>query len=283
MKNQNLKLKIWITEITVLFKTLFFIFSFTFCASHASGLVSCNPATDKEEVIFVPRKKEVQMGRNIDEQVRKRFDIPVDPLIQERIEKIGEKLAAGTDRKDIVYYFRVLAHKKDDYYNAFAAPGGYIYIFEDLVEAMKEDNKIAAVLAHEMGHVEAKHSVKRLQGSFGAAALMLLGAQMSAGGGESAKINDAVNQLMASYSRHDERQADELSVKYLERAGYDAASTIGALEELKRLRKKGARRKYMLYQSHPYVSERIAHLNKLIKGYTDFDSYINFTQDKRGF
>jgi len=244
------------------------------------GMMSYNPATEEEEVIFISSAKERNMGRNIDEQVRKAFELPVDPLVQEKIGKIGERLAGGSDRKDVIYHFTVINNKKDDCYNAFAAPGGYIYIFDDLVEVMQDDNEIAAVLAHEMGHVEAKHSIKRLQGSLGATLLMVLGSQMKPEKGAYEAANEAIGQLMSAYSRHDERQADELSARYLKKAEFDPQGAVRSLRKMKKLRKKGPLMRYQYYKSHPYLSERIAHLNKVIKGYMDFDSYINLVSEK---
>jgi predicted Zn-dependent protease len=246
----------------------------------AGGMMTYNPATEEEEIIFVSADKERSMGRNIDEQVHKSFELPVDPLVQERIKKIGEKVAEGTDRRDIVYHFTVLNHKKDDCYNAFAAPGGYIYIFDDLVEVMENDDEIAAVLAHEMGHIEAKHSIKRLQGSLGATLLMILSSQIKTEKGTYKAANEAIGQLMSAYSRHDERQADELSVRYLKRAGFDSMGTVRSLKKMKKLRKKGPIMRYQYFKSHPYVSERIAHLRKVVKGYMDFNAYINLVSEK---
>ncbi len=256
-------------------KTLVFLTVLFFLPFLAGGVMSINPATEEEELVLIPAVKERNMGRKIDQQVREQFDLPVDPLTQKRVEEIGEKLALGADRKDVVYRFTVLNHEKDDYYNAFAAPGGYVYVFEDLVEVLETDDNVAAVLAHEIGHVEARHSVKRLQANLGLTALMLLGAQMQKERGTPEKANAAIGQLMSAYSRHDERQADELSVKYMRRAGFDPNGAVNAMEKLKELRKKAPRARYSFYRSHPYLSERIAYLKKFIKGYTDFDSYIN--------
>ncbi|RKY40875.1 MAG: hypothetical protein DRP85_07730 [Candidatus Makaraimicrobium thalassicum] len=246
------------------------------------GIMSINPATEEEELILIPAVKERNTGRKINEQIRRHFELPVDPLMQKRVEEIGEKLAAGTDRKDIVYRFAVLDNEKDDYYNAFAAPGGYIYIFRDLVEAMETDDSLAAVLAHEMGHVEARHSVKRMQGNAGVTLLMLLAGQMQTERGTYAAANRAIGQLMSAYSRHDERQADELSVKYMRLAGFDPNGAVAALETLRSLRKKAPRMRYRFYKSHPYLSERISYLKKFVRGYTDFDSYINLVPEKDG-
>ena len=256
-------------------KGLIFLTILLFLPFLTGGIMSINPATEEEELILIPAVKERNMGRKLDEQVREHFDLPVDPLTQKRVEEIGAKLALGTDRRDVVYRVTVLNHAKDDFYNAFAAPGGYIYIFDDLVEALETDDNVAAVLAHEMGHVEARHSVKRFQGNMAITALMLLGAHIQKEKGTSAKANMAIGQLMAAYSRHDEREADELSVKYTRLAGFDPEGTVRSMEKLKALRKKAPRMRYSFYKSHPYLSERISYLKKFIKGYTDFDSYIN--------
>lgn len=217
------------------------------------------------------------MGRGIDKQVQEHFESLADPLMQKRIEAIGKKLSAGSDRRDLVYRFRVIRDEGKDNYNAFAVPGGYVYIFEDLVETLETDEKIAAVLAHEMGHVEARHSVKRMQSSIGVTLFMLISSHISGENSDKGKVGNAMTQLMAAYSREDEKQADELSVKYLKRAGFDPDGAVMALETLKKLRKKAPRIRYMIYRSHPYLSERIAHLKKYIQGYTDFDSYINLS------
>ena len=261
-------------------KLIPFIALLTFSPFLIGSVLTINPATDEKEIIFISAAKERNMGRRIDEKVREHFNLPVDPLVQKRIQEIGERIAAGADRDEIIYRFTVLDHEKDDFYNAFAAPGGYIYIFTDLIDALETDEKIAAVLAHEIAHVEAKHSIKRLQGNIGATILMILGSQVSKDGRSTEEANMAIAQLMAAYSRHDETQADELSVKDLKRAEFNPEGAVDSLKSLKKLRKKALRMKNTFYRSHPYLSERIADLKKYIKGYTDFDSYINLVTDK---
>lgn len=233
------------------------------------------PVPEEPGMVFISTQREVNMGRKIDRKVRERFDDPVDPLMRKRVKEIGVKLAEHTDRRDVVYYFELLNVADEDVYNAFAAPGGYIYIFQDMANALETDDRIAAVLAHEMGHVEARHSIKRLQGSIGATALMLLGSQMASDRGTQARANTAIGQLMAAYSREDEKEADELSVRYLEKAGYDPQASVEVLEWLRDKRMEGPRRRHTFSRSHPYLSQRIAHLKSHIQGHMDFDSYIN--------
>jgi len=241
---------------------------------------SVNPATNEEELVLVPAVKERKMGRNFDEAVKKHFKLPVDPLVQSRVRELGEKLAKHADRKELVYRFKVLSDKREKNYNAFAAPGGYVYIFDDLVELLDADDNIAAVLAHEIGHIEAKHSVKRMQGSLAATLLVLASGQAQKEKGTHAATNMAIGQLLSAYSRHDERQADELSVKYMRRAGFNTDGILGALEKLRTERQKGPRMAYFTFKSHPYLSERMAYVKTHINGYTDFDSYINLVSNE---
>jgi predicted Zn-dependent protease len=240
-----------------------------------ADIQSFNPSTEEEDIIFIPTEKEKNMGRSIDKQVMEQFDLPVDPLVQERIENIGKQLSSVADRKDLVYRFTVIKGKKPNNYNAFAVPGGYIYIFDDLVEKLETDDRVAGVLAHEMGHVEARHPMKRMQGAVGATALLVLTTISPADGQTKAKANAAIGQLMAAYSRHDERQSDALSVKYLKESGFDPNGAVEALEVLQGLMKRSPRMRYSFYKSHPYLSERIADLMGEVKGHADFEAYIN--------
>lgn len=261
----------------VLLLTVFFMLP----ASARGGITTINPATKEQELVLIPTERERNMGRNIDRKVREHFDKPVDPIMRERVKRIGAALAAHSDRMDITYHFELLAHEDEDFYNAFAAPGGYIYIFEDLVELAETDDRIAAVLAHEMGHVEARHSVKRAQGNIGITALMILGSQMRTERDDYRRAQTAIGQLMASYSREDEREADELSVRYLRKAGYEPEAAIEILELLRDVRLEGPIRRYTYFRSHPYLSERIANLRRHVKGGLDFNAYINIIDEDK--
>ncbi len=234
-----------------------------------------NPATKKDDLIFISDDSERAIGAKMSEQVEKTYKESDDSLICARVEKIGERLAAVADRPELRYRFKVLKADEPDNYNAFALPGGYVYIFDALVNKLDTDDEIAAVLAHELGHVAARHSIKKLQSAIGMNALMLLSVGMSR---DSKTINDtnyALNQLMVAYSREAEEEADKLSVEYLRLAGYNANAVIEALEFMQYARKKGKLMKYTFFRTHPYISERIARARKEILGYEDFDSYIN--------
>jgi len=247
---------------------------------------STSPRSIMDDIMPISVDKEKAIGASIAKQVKKQYGEVDDPLVQKRFEEIGKRLVPACARQEFVYHFNVLKAgegERENYYNAFALPGGYVYMFEPLMELMETDDKIAAVTAHELAHINARHSVKRLQGSLGVNALMLLAAVVSRNGRTVAEANEAIGQLMMAYSREDEFEADRLSVKYAGQAEFDTQGVPESLLTLKNWRKAGKARRYMYYKSHPYLSERISKVRAVIKGYTDFDSYINLPEKKGEF
>jgi len=241
-----------------------------------------NRATKEDEFILVSTDHEVRMGTSITVNVEKRFGLAQDPLLQKRINDIGQKIARICDRQDISYHFKVLVGKDlkpEQKFNAFALPGGYIYLFEEIVDKLETDNQIAAVIAHEIGHITAKHSVKRLQGSLGAMALQLLTSRMETDAESRRRSRSAINLLMLSYSREDEFMADKLGVKYMKLSGYEPEASVKVIEKMIEMQRKGPMRRYTSYRTHPYLVERKAMVKKEIYGQMEFVDFINMPQD----
>ncbi len=248
--------------------------------------VCARPRDIMDDIMPISSEKEKAVGASVAKQVEKQYEDVDDPLVQKRLEELGKRLVPVCDRQELVYHFKVLKKgegEKEDYYNAFALPGGYVYMFEPLMEFMETDDKIAAILAHELGHINARHSVKRMQGMLGINALMILAAVASKDGRTVAYTNEAITQLMMAYSREDEFEADRLSVKYTRKAGFDPRGVMDSLLALKKWRKEGKAQKYTYYRTHPYLSERISMARSAIQGYTDFDGYINLPEKKDKF
>ncbi|MCX5699437.1 MAG: Maf family nucleotide pyrophosphatase [Candidatus Omnitrophica bacterium] len=111
-----------------------------------------NLATKQEEKYYYSTDKEVQMGQSINRRVEKEFKFSGDPLQQKRVEDIGKKIAAVSGRKEIDYHFRVL---DDDEVNAVSLPGGYVYVNSGLLDKVANDDELACILAHEVGHIVA--------------------------------------------------------------------------------------------------------------------------------
>lgn len=123
-----------------------------------------NIVTEKEETFYYSTEKEVQMGQSMAREVDKKYKPVDDPLVQKRVEDIGKKIVSVCDRKDIDYHFKVLDDKE---VNAVSLPGGFIYVFKGLIDKVDNDDELACILSHEVAHVVARHSIKKLQAIMG--------------------------------------------------------------------------------------------------------------------
>ncbi len=238
-----------------------------------------NTATGEQDIIFVSTDKEIDMGRRIAESIERNPDITLDPdpLMTERVERIGKRLASVSDRKEVSYTFAVVDM---DEVNAFALPGGYIFIFKGLVEKVDTDDELASVMAHEMAHVVARHSVKRLQGGVGYNILRILMVVTGAGMQDARRINSAFGQLIMSYSREDEALADRIAIKYLKKAGFDPMAMLSFLKKLQQVHREGPIRPYSSYRSHPHIADRIRMVKQELTGEVDFTDYMNRPVDQ---
>jgi predicted Zn-dependent protease len=221
-----------------------------------SGCTTFNEATGRHEFIFISTDEEVAMGRTIHEQITKEFRLSFQRERAAKLQRIGQHLAQVSDRQDYEYHFYLI--DKDEL-NAFTTPGGNIYFFSGLLDKLTDDDEIAAVLAHEIGHSAAKHTVKKFQAALG---YNLIGSiVLSQIAKEDIRditslSSDALMSLVfSSYSRRDEYEADRLGVKYMFLAGYNLNGMIRTLELLKR-ESKGPDVPLIL-KTHPHLDDRI--------------------------
>lgn len=233
-----------------------------------------NAATGREDIMMVTTEKEIDMGRSIAESIEKSTEIELDPdpLMSERVRQIGQRIAAVSDRQEVNYTFRVI---DEDEVNAFALPGGYIFLFRGLVEKVESDDELASVMAHEVAHVVARHSIKRLQGGVGYTILQILMAVSGSSGSDMRGVNAAFGQLIMSYSREDEALADKIAVKYLKEAGFDPKAMISFLEKMQEVNRERPIRPYSSYRSHPHIADRIRMVKQDLLGEVDFTDYMN--------
>lgn len=234
-----------------------------------------NIATGQEETFYYSTDKEVQMGQAIAKQVEKEYKLADDPLIQKRVEEIGKKIASVSDRKEIDYTFKVL---DDEEVNAVSLPGGFVYVNKGLIDKIASDDELAGVLAHEVGHVVARHSIKKLQALQGYSILRILLGQ-APGGGEVGNAADAAFlELLLGYARDDELLADRLSARYLKLAGYDPRGMINFLEKLQEINRRKPLMPRSYLKTHPYVPDRIRAVKQELGESINFKDYINIEQ-----
>jgi predicted Zn-dependent protease len=168
-----------------------------------------------------------------------------------------------------VYFIRVL---DDDLKNAISLPGGYVYIFRGLWEKLKTDDELAGVIAHELGHITAKHGIKRLQAAYGAMAVQLAAVhvddQLATG------VSYLISTLFTEYSQENEFEADRLAVKYLKKSRFDPKGMAGALEVLHKEQERAPVRELNYWKTHPGLPQRKAVVNQEITGSLEFTDYI---------
>jgi len=254
-----------------------YLFVIILFVSTVGALVGCstvyNPATGKEHLSVITTSKEIKLGKSISDKIEEHYGVLNDIESQSRVEKIGKKIASLSSRQEITYHFDIL---DEDEPNAVSLPGGYIYINKGLFEKLETDDQVACVLAHEMAHIEARHSINRLQKALGYKALQIIVIQNAESSRTKTNTTRAINELFLAYSREDEFEADKLSLRYLSEAGYNPYATLEVLEVLKQIKKEKPIER-MHAKTHPYVYDRTREIKILLSGEINFTDYINKT------
>lgn len=202
---------------------------------------------------IISTKQEISIGEGTAKQIEEKYKLVDDPVLQERINKIGMNIVGVCDRQGLPYSFKVL---DVDEVNAMAAPGGFVYVYKGLIDLMPTDDELAGIIGHEVGHVVKRHSMGQLEKSLGMA--LLMGVAFGSEGFELQAV--ALNAISAGYSRSDEREADRLGYELSVKAGYNQ---YGMLMGLTKLYELNPSRKNDLFSDHPEAIQRI----KLAKKY----------------
>lgn len=207
-----------------------------------------------------PDADEEKLGREIAGRLLGAAPLVDDAKLQAYVNKVGRYVAAQSARADLNWTFGVI---ETDTVNAFAAPGGYVFVTRGLYALLKNEAELAGVLAHEIGHVNARHHVKLMQKQRAVSAgkdLLL----KKAGGGETvqALVGNGAEIYARTLDKASEYDADRLGVYYATRAGYD---TYGLAAVLDRLDAEGETDKLtLLYKTHPLPADRLTAIDKAL-------------------
>lgn len=202
---------------------------------------------------------EVSMGEKTHESLKKDPGFSKDKAQLNRLGTVARRLIKNVERKDLTWHFAVL---NTDEVNAFAAPGGYVYVTRGLLNLCKNDNELAGVVAHEMGHVDKKHSVRQAEKA-GLMTALVVGLGLNKKTKNAAPFA-AIAAYFANlkFSRDDEYQADAAAVKYTNAAGYDPNGLISFFDKINNDSKTSKVTKY--FSTHPPTTDRINAVKKLI-------------------
>jgi predicted Zn-dependent protease len=232
-------------------------------AGLAAGGCATNPATGRSQIMVVSEAQEIEMGRQYDPQVVASIGLYPDSAWQRYLQQIGAQLAAAGERPALPWTFRVV---DDPAVNAFAVPGGFIYVTRGLLAHLNSEAELASVVGHEIGHVTARHTVSQMSNQQLAGLGLALGTIVSSEVGRHAGVaNSALGVLFLKYSRDDERQADELSLRYLRRTTWDPREMLGVFQMLERVSaSQGGGRLPEWLSTHPSPENRYEHVAQAI-------------------
>lgn len=186
-----------------------------------------NPATGKAELSLINEADEAALGQRYDKEIVEHFGLIEDEALQTYVNDIGQRIAATSNRPALGWTFRVL---DDPEVNAFALPGGYVYVTRGLLVHLEREDALAAVLAHEVGHVAARHSVNQVSRAAVAGSGVGLISIISPRAGKRASARLELGFL--AHSREDEMEADDLGVRYARAAGFDGRAMLEVLAML---------------------------------------------------
>jgi len=226
------------------------------------SLSSCstNTATGESHFNLISESQEIQMGKEADQEITASMGIYEDQKLQNYIQQIGQNLASSSERANLQWTFRVI---DDPAVNAFAIPGGFIYVTRGILAHLENEAELAGVMGHEIGHVTAKHSVYRISSQqltqFGVGLAMILKPELQQ---YSQLAGIGLNLMYLKFSRDDEKQADELGVRYMTRDNYDPNQMIEVMKMLDNITTEtGGNTVPQWLSTHPTPENRIGLLN----------------------
>ena len=192
-----------------------------------------NPVTGKRQFVLMSERQEIAMGAEYDPQIISAFGLYEDETLQAFMEEKGREMGLISHRPNLEYHFRIL---DSPVINAFAVPGGYIYMTRGILTHFNNEAEFIGVLAHEMGHITARHTVSRhAKQTLGQIALIggMIASEEFRKYGEAAMAG--MQLIFLKFSRDDEREADRLGVEYTAKVGYDASRFADFFKLLQRM------------------------------------------------
>jgi predicted Zn-dependent protease len=229
------------------------------------ALAGCatNPVTGRRELSLVSSQQELQIGRDGYQAMVQEYGAYDQARLAAYVDSVGQKLAAVSHMPNLAWHFTLL---DDPVVNAFAMPGGYVYITRGILAHLNSEAQLAGVLGHEIGHVTARHTAQRITQQqiaglgLGLASMFSQGFQRYSGAAE-----QALGLLFLKYGRDDETQADELGVEYAVRAGYDPREIPATYVMLRRTSEQSGQRLPTFLSTHPDPGDREVRTRELAR------------------
>ena len=213
----------------------------------------------------VSPQQEIEMGRQYAAEINRQLPIVDDPAIHRYLNDLGNRIQRQPGNRDIPYTFYVV---NIDQLNAFAVPGGFVYINRGLIEATDNLSELAGVVAHEIGHVEARHSAEMVERAQAAEAGVMIGSILLGAppqGVAGAAVDIGAQAYFSHHSREAENEADAIAVRLLPASGIDPAGLVTFFKELLEEQERSPSQLEQWFSTHPLTEERIANVRELIR------------------
>jgi predicted Zn-dependent protease len=234
-----------------------------------------NPVTGEQDIVLMTEQQEIELGRKSHIDILKQYTRYEDPQIQAMVDRIGQKLAEQSHRSNLTFTFTVLDSPE---VNAFALPGGYIYITRGIMAYLNSEEELAGVLGHEIGHVTARHGVRQQTAQTASGVFGMIIAVATGDANLAKASNYASAALVSGYGRSHELEADRLGAEYLARINYDPESmleVIGVLKDQELFARERAAANgetaspgyHGLFSSHPENDQRLQEVITAAKKY----------------
>ncbi|HRN52117.1 MAG TPA: M48 family metalloprotease [Gemmatimonadaceae bacterium] len=221
-----------------------------------------NPATGRRELMMISEDQEIAMGREYDPQLVAEMGLVPDSALQRYVRTLGMQMATKSERPNLPWTFRVV---DDPVVNAFAVPGGFVYITRGILAHFNSEAQLVAVLGHEIGHVTARHSAAQMSRAQLAQVGLAVGSAVSERFAQMAELGSAgVGILFLKYGRDDETQADALGLRYMRRSGHDVREMPGVYAMLASLSGDAGRSTPDWLSTHPAPEDRQARIQRAI-------------------
>lgn len=211
-----------------------FALAISACALVAAAIAcATNPATGQKQIMLVSEGQEIEMGRQADQEATAAYGVYPDPKVQDYIALLGKRMAAQTERPNLPWSFKVV---DDPAVNAFALPGGFIYITRGIMAHLRSEAELMGVMGHEIGHVTARHTasaISRQQLAMGGLVLgMIVKPELQQFGG---LAQQGLGILFLKFGRDQETQADDLGLRYMTKQAYDPKEMVEVFKVLDRV------------------------------------------------
>ncbi|MDQ7780427.1 MAG: M48 family metalloprotease, partial [Planctomycetota bacterium] len=248
-------------------------------------ITSCqiNPVTGESQFIIIDDQQEISLGEGVAVDVEGQYGgVYRDASVVTYVQDVGGRVAAQSERQTVPYRFSVV---NSDQINAFALPGGRIYVTTGLLQRMSNEAQLAAVLGHEIGHVAARHSAVALSRAIGVGLLAQVATSLATGGDEdsgdaetiSAVVGVVYGLISNGFSRQDEYQADNLGLRYMHKAGYNPLAMAQVMQIIQEEGGDASALEEFL-STHPSSGKRIDEIEREIRtAYPDVDSNTRLT------